>query len=72
VTQLLILNVGLFLPVVGAGFAAGWFGWKLAGSDSDDPGDGGSRIEHRPPSPPWPSPVSPRDAAGPYDLPLSA
>lgn len=71
VTQLLILNVGLFLPVVVGGLAASWFGWKLAGSDSD-PGDGGSKIESGPLAPRWPSPVPPRDAAGRRDLARSA
>jgi hypothetical protein len=70
VTELLILNVGLFLPVVVAGLAASWFGWKLAGSGSDA-GDGGSKIEHGP-LPRWPSPVPPRDAVGPRDLARSA
>ena len=69
VTQLLILNVGLFLPVVLAGLAASWFGWKLAGNDT---GDGGSKIEQRPLTPRWPSPVPPRGAAGPHDLARSA
>jgi hypothetical protein len=67
----MLLNVGLFLPVVVAGFAASWLGWKLAGSD-DDAGDGGSKIEQRPLTPQWPSPVSPRGAAGPHDLARSA
>jgi hypothetical protein len=71
VTHLLILNVGLFLPVVVAGLAASWFGWKLTGSDSDA-GDGGSKIEQRPLTPRWPSPVSSRGAAGPRDLARSA
>jgi len=71
VTHLLILNVGLFLPVVVAGLAASWFGWKLAGSDRDA-GDGGSKIENGPLTPRWPSPVAPRDAAGPRDLARSA
>jgi hypothetical protein len=71
VTQLLILNLGLFLPVVVAGLAASWFGWKLAGSDSDA-GEGGSKIESGPLTPRWPSPVPPRDAAGPRDLARSA
>ena len=70
-TQLLILNVGLFVPVVLAGLAASWFGWKLAGTDNDT-GDGGSKIEQRPLTPRWPSPVSPRGAAGPHDLARSA
>jgi hypothetical protein len=72
VTQLMILNVGLFLPVVAAGFAASWFGWKVAGGDGGDPCDGGGQIEQRPLTPHWPSPVSPRDAAGPHDLARSA
>jgi hypothetical protein len=72
VTQLLLLNVGLFLPVVVAGAAASWFGWTLAGSDSDDAGDGGSKINQRPLTPQWPSPVSPRGSAGPHDLARSA
>jgi hypothetical protein len=72
VTQLLILNVGLFLPVVVAGLAASWFGWKLAGSEREDTGEGGSKVEHCPLMPRWPSPVAPRDAAGPLDLALSA
>ena len=71
-TQLLILNVALFLPLVVGGLAASWFGWKLAGSDSDA-GDGGSKMENgRPLAPRWPSPVFPRDAAGPRDLARSA
>jgi len=73
VTQPLILNVGLFVPVVVGGLAASWFGWKLAGSDGDaGDGDGGSKIKNAPPKPRWPSPVPPRDAAGPRDLARSA
>jgi hypothetical protein len=68
----MLLNVGLFLPVVVAGFATSWFGWKLAGSDSDDTGEGGSKIDHCPLTPTWPSPVSPHNAAGPHDLARSA
>jgi hypothetical protein len=68
----MILNVGLFLPVAVAGFATSCFGWKLAGSDSDDTGEGGSKIDHCPFMPCWPSPVSPRRAAGPHDLAGSA
>jgi hypothetical protein len=71
VTQLLILNVGLFVPVVLGGLAASWFGWKLAGSDGDD-GEGGSKIDNGPLTPRWPSPVPLRDAAGPRDLARSA
>lgn len=47
-TELLILNVGLFLPIVFGGLAASWFGWKLAGSDSDPGGGGSSKIENGP------------------------
>jgi hypothetical protein len=72
VTHLMLLNVGLFLPVVVAGVATSWFGWKLAGSDNDDTGEGGSKIDRCPLAPSWPSPVSPRDAAGPHDLARSA
>ena len=68
-TELLILNIGLFLPIAFGGLAASWFGWKLAGSDSDS-GGGGSKIENGPLTPRWPSPVRPRDAVGPRDLAL--
>jgi hypothetical protein len=71
VTELLILNIGLFLAIAFGGLAASWFGWKLAGSDSD-PGGGGSKIENGPLTPRWPSPVPPRDAVGPRDLARSA
>jgi hypothetical protein len=71
VTELLILNVGLFLPIVVCGLAASWFGWELAGSESA-PGDGGTKVENGPLTPRWPSPVPPRDAAGPGDLARSA
>jgi hypothetical protein len=72
VTHLMILNVGLFLPVAVAGAVVSWFGWKVAGSDSGDAGGGGSKIERRPLTPNWPSPVARRDDAGPDDLARSA
>jgi hypothetical protein len=71
VAELLFLNVGLFLPLVVAGLVASWFGWKLAGSDSDG-GDGGSKLGNGRLAPRWPSPVPPRDAAEPRDLARSA
>jgi hypothetical protein len=70
-TTLLILNVALFLPVVLAGLAASWVGWKLAGPDDRRAGGGGGGAE-RPFRPRWPSPVEPTRSAGPDDLARSA
>jgi hypothetical protein len=44
----------------------------LAGSDSDDIREGGSKIKKCPLMPRWPPSVSPLDAAGPHDLARSA
>jgi hypothetical protein len=71
-TSLWILNVGLFLPEVAAGFAASWLGWKLAGPDEGRGRGDGRHGKNRPPSPRWPSPVAPAGRAGPDDLARSA
>jgi hypothetical protein len=71
-TQVLLINVALFLPVVAAGVLAAWFGWNLAGRDGAD-GAGGSGVSGPPPKgSDWPSPVSPRGEASRDDLARSA
>lgn len=69
-TQVLIVNVALFLPVVAAGAVASWFGWTLAGRGETD--DGGGPGNLRPPDPNWPSPVRPGHGVGRNDLADSA
>jgi hypothetical protein len=71
-TQVLVINVALFLPVVAAGVLAGLFGWNLAGRDGTD-GAGGSGVPEPPPTgSDWPSPVGPRGEASRDELAQSA
>jgi hypothetical protein len=71
-TQVMLINLALFLPVVAAGAAASWFGWKLAGSGAGDGGGGLGASEPRLPDPHWPAPVRPRHGVGRDDLARSA
>jgi hypothetical protein len=72
VTNVVLLNLGLFLPVALAGIATTWFGWVLAGRGGDEDVEGGLSNEHAPLHPDLPSPVEPGRSARLDDLARSA